>query len=396
MKRPAIAMLFLLSAAATGWGDESQASGIDLVCYGVSAQQALTDLAEKAKLELDLGETTPAMDMPVWLGLSGTTPQRAARHLSTASGLMVQVSEKRLVVREPKDAASLLVTRGYDASVLGGRFVEYVKSFGHPDHAKTKGVSPDDLPNGVELASRLVVDVLDKVWGTKVACSVAGDRIVITAHEWEHRRINELLALLIADGGGPSDDLAAGAQHLARLEDHRGLVAANDRPLGSVVAGMCREAKADFVVHRELAGFFSSEHTVLIGEAGYGELLRALIRQGPYDFKLAQRDGALALVHKDVTQHGGYRVFETGELLKRMDQAYQRQHSRPGGPASLRDAGGVTVVAGALKTALSARDIQCDVCTLATRLVVCGNAAACQAAAEVLKELGWVPPESDG
>ncbi len=387
MKRLATCVVLLALLASGGLAEEKPSAGLDMVCYGVPARDALTEFAGKAKLELDLGEIDPDMDAPVWLSMKQVSPVRGAALLAFASGLVVQVSGKRLVVREQEDAARVRVTRGYDVSVLGGRFVEYAKRYGHPQ----AGQAVTRIQTGPELVGDLVNQMLNQVWGVKSKCSVVGDRVLITEHEGVHAYVSELLNLLVRDGGAESADLASGRTHATRVEEYKESFSVSDRPVGSVVAALCRDASADFVVHHTLAQFFAEEHTVLMGAGGHGRLLRALIRQGEYDFQVAQRHGVLAFVDKDAPQPGAYRVFDVDQLLKRLDQGYQRQATTPGGHASLREAGGVDVVRRAVAKALRERELAGDVLAHATRIVVIGNATATDAAADVLKELGWEP-----
>jgi hypothetical protein len=390
MTRLATSIVLLGLLAATGYAEDEAPAGIEMVCYGVPARDALTEFAGKAKLNLDLGEIDPDMDAPVWLSMKQVSPQRGAAVLAFATGLVVQVSADKVVVREHDDGARLRVTRGYDVSVLSGRFVEYAKRYGHPQAGK----AATRMLTSAELVGELVDQMLSKIWSVKTKCSVVGDRVLITEHEWVHAYVAELLNLLVRDGGAESADLAFGRTHASRVEEYKESFSVADRPLGSVVAALCREASADFVVHHTLAQFFAEEQTVLMGQGGHGRLLRALIRQGEYDFQVAQRHGVLAFVHKDAPQPGAYRVFDVDQLLKRIDQGYQRQ-ATPGGHASLRDAGGVSVVKDALAKALAERELPGEVLAHATRIVVIGNSDTTAAAAAVLKELGWEPPSGD-
>ncbi len=398
MKTAAIVLLALsLAWSSANSQDKPEPATLSLSYLGVPAEVALTEFARSARLKLDLGDVPPEMETPVWLSVQKVELAHAAKLLSVATGLSVVADGKRLVVREVPEAGNHQFTRGYDVSVLAGRFVDYVRAYGHPDAERAKA-SPGSkeepyLATGAESLAHLICLVLDVLWDAQPACSVVGERILLTTDHWTHTRVRELLALLVSDAGGEHPYTTSGRAQLAKLATGEVKYEAEDRPLGSVVAGLCKLASVDFVVHHAIATMFADEHATLRGTDTCAGLLEAVVRHGGYEFTTSTALGVICFRHVDTPEHGGCSVLETATLLKRIDASYQRQKTTPGGPESLRAAGGVQVVVEATETALDAQDCPAIVSAFGTRVIVIGVPSACDAAAGILKEMGWEAPK---
>lgn len=398
MRTAAFALLALaLALSSVNSQDKPEPATIDLSYLGVPAEIALTEFAKSARLRLDLGDVPPEMETPVWLSVHKIELAHAAKLFSVATGLSVIADGKRLVVREYPEAGSHQFTRGYDVSVLAGRFVDYVRAYGHPDEARAKS-SPGSkeepfLATGAESLAHLVCLLLDMLWDTQPACSVVGERILLTTDHWTHTRVRELLALLVSDAGGDHPYTISGRAHLAKLSAGEVKYEADDRPLGSVVAGLCKLASADFVVHHSVATMFADEHATMRGTDTCASLLESIVRHGGYEFTTSTALGVVCFRHVDTPEYGGCSVFETAPLLKRIDASYQRQKTTPGGPENLRAAGGVQVVVDAIETALDAQEQPAIVAAFGTRVIVIGVPSACDGAAAILKEMGWEAPK---
>ena len=95
--------------------------------------------------------------------------------------------------------------------------------------------------------------------------------------------------------------------------------------------------------------------------------------------------------------HLGYRVYDMGELLKKLSAGYQRQRTAPGKQGGfegdLRQAGGIGVIVDAINDQLATQTRDALVQHFGSRLVVRGSAETIDAVTEILTEMGWEPPK---
>lgn len=366
----------------------------DLEYLGVPAELALPAFAKSAKLELDLGREAPPMDMPIWLSARQVEKGRAAHLLSVASGLSVRIAGKRLVVREYDQPGAHRVSKGYDVSVLCGRFVDYVNQYGEPERKLSPGQERRKTTAADHL-SGVLYQVLDDLTGSAEDSSVVGDRLIFSADAETQALVTETLKLLVQPGGGDSVYLHAAAQQATALREKQGKTEASERPLASVLAEMCKGAGVDFVINAAFAIDAHETHVDCSVEGAYLAQISALLELFASDATLGYGHGVVHLGFPDVARRGGVRVHDVSDLLKKMDAAYQRQRTQPnreeGFDGGLRDEGGVYVVTDAVTAQLGQQGHEARVLAYGARIIIVGGPDACDAATAILKELGWEP-----
>lgn len=366
----------------------------DLEYLGVPAELALPAFAKSAKLELDLGREAPAMDMPIWLSAKQVEKSRAVHLLSVASGLSVRIAGRRLVVREYDQPGAHRISKGYDVSVLCGRFVDYVNQYGEPERKLSPGQERRKTTAADHL-SGVLYQLLDDVTGSAEDSSVVGDRLIFSADAETQALVAEALKLLVQPDGGDSVYLQAAAQQASALRDKQGKTEASERPLASVLAEMCKGAGVDFLIN---AGFAVDAHDTHVDcslEGAYQDQVNAVLELFAPDAASGFGHGVVHFGFPDSVRRGGVRVHDVSELLKKMDAAYQRQRTQPnreeGFDGGLREQGGVYVVTDAITAQLGQQGHEARVLAYGVRVIIVGGPAACDAATAILKELGWEP-----
>ena len=93
----------------------------------------------------------------------------------------------------------------------------------------------------------------------------------------------------------------------------------------------------------------------------------------------------------------GYRVYDIGNLLKKLNASYQRQRTAPGKDGGfegdLKQAGGNRVIEEAVFDQLEQQGLDARVEAFGSKLVVRASAGSVDAATTILKEMGWEAPK---
>jgi hypothetical protein len=397
MHRTLPAVILLLIGTALAFADNHEAPATYTLRFsGESVETALAAFAQDAGLRLDVGRDGLADgEMPVWLHAEGVTALEAAKLLSVAADARINIRDGALVARRDDVPRVGTFTRGYDVSVAAGRFVDYVNEHGESEGNGNRSDRPKRT--AAERLATLIEAMAWECWREEIGASVVGDRILFTAGEHVHGRVREFLQLLINDDGGESSELKQERSLHARLQVCEVNVEVRNTPVGSVIGMLCREAGVGFVIDPLLALNFSEVHIDFTGEGSADVLLHSLLKE--HDAALGSGLGVLHVRARDEHGLSGYRVFNVDDLLKRTAAAYFRQRTHAGREegfeGSLRDAGGVYLIVRALARELGAQGVDAGIHCYGSALIVGGGVAAADAAAKVLKEMGWEETEAE-
>jgi hypothetical protein len=318
-----------------------------------------------------------------------------------------------------EDAPGRAIIRGYDASVACAQYVEYVNTWGRPTPPPTVPVPMPRAEGGTDKpalpaapppatyeatpAEQLVgvmQDVLGDFIGTGPSPWAVGDRILVRDSAEGHAGVREFLDLITADHGGLSAAAREEQAIVARLRKAKPPLGLTETPLTAALAQLCDAAEIDYVV--EGSSVDAVEATTVNLELGadqsvYDALELALADTGGV---WTVREGALCCSFESgLAQSYGYRVFETRELLKKIEAAVKRQRTAPGKrdgfTGELRDLGGVSVISDALEALVEIDSFRLLIQTWGTRVIVRGDHRALQQAETALKEMGWEPPKGN-
>lgn len=424
MHKYAIAFLVLAALAAN---DRSQAQDkpepkVNLASRGGPASAALDSLAQtlgytlRYSPDLNVDED---LSFHVWLRVKEATPERAVRLLSFALGNTLRLDPARKEIHvsageEPLPRGSVL--KGYDVSLACSRFVAYQNQWGQPRPRpvpqplpKAEGASDQPAQPAVpaqeqpqQTAADHLADLLEYVLGEGFdpgpSPAVVGDRLLLRGSAQAHVRVRELLDLLVADGGGTSAGAREDQAVLDILRKAKPPLTLVETPLASVLTQLCDAAEADFAVRGSAVDWLEEDHVSLTFERDV--TVEAALNAAFNDDSLrwAISDGAV-LVGQDDYAPAGYRVFETADLLKKIDAGIQRQRTEPdrrqGFTGDLRSLGGVDVVVNALLKVLEEESPFSQVESWGSRVIVRGNSATLALAEAALKEMGWEAPKNN-
>ncbi|MBZ0135884.1 MAG: hypothetical protein K8I27_05885 [Planctomycetes bacterium] len=402
-----LAVLAILGALAICTTAQDAPSTVDMTQYGGSGQELLAVTAESLELKV----TSPLISEddlsgPCWIISRGTPRANVSELLSVALGCPVAIDEatNRLLVSLPQASAPTGTVKGYDVSVLAGRFVEYVNSYGQTRAKPGPGENAGREQTAAQHLADLLSDLLFESRGALFDPSVVGDRVLVTADVRSHARVREALDLLMSEAGGESAAMKDERAVADKLKQAKFSGELEGTPVASVIAAICDAAGVGMVlapVFAESAGDshidFSVEEEITAWQAV--ELLFHRLEEEDWSFDFTSRCGAVVIENTAHDIHIGYRVYDVGGLLKKLNASYQRQKTAPGKAdgfeGDLRDAGGVDVIVDALETQLEASDraFGADVYAYAGRVVVRGGHRAVDAATSILEEMGWEPPK---
>lgn len=378
---------------------------VDLGVYGGSGHEAAASLAEGLGARLMLHDIeADSLPAETWAVRKQATPQQAAELLGHALGCqaLFDARGKTLHLYQPGVSLRGSKVKGYDVSVLAGRFVEYVNKHGAPRKPAKPGDEAEPELTASEHLSILLEELLYDPRGANAEPSVVGDRLLYTTDDATHARVREALDLLMAEHGGESAALKAEREAVEKLKNTRFSAEMTGTPVSSILTEICATAGLGVVLGPGLADFACAEHIDFkpregsAWEALHGLLVRLRANEISVDFKAAA--GALVFELEDEHQGSGYRVYDIAELLKKLETSYQRQRTAPGKDegfdGDLRGAGGNQVILDSLDEQLEAAHApgrySCE--AYGTRLVVRGGNAAVNAATQILKEMGWEEP----
>ncbi len=396
----AAAFVLLLCVTASTAQEKPAEKTFSLRSYGDKAQVALDEFAKQLAYEVEAplegDDAGGNLDAPCWFAFKDVSADKAASILSFAIGLNVVAdpARRKVSARAWPGAANRSV-KGYDVSVLASRYVDYVNRFGAAKAADAKA-EPD------RTAAEYLLDVIDELlvkddWGDIGACCV-GQRIMLNLNSAQHLKVRELLSLLMGDKGGASESLASERALRETLQKTAHEEEYAERPLGSVMGSMFGKGRG-FVVAHAMALTFSEQHVTRLKGANetQADVLNELALQ--YEFAWGAADGLVRLTSREYTGESGYRVFELKDLLERLAAAYAGQKTLPGKKGGfegdIKSLGGMNVIRKALDLLSESAGRSFSMLSFGTRLVVCGSAENIDAAAAILKEMGFEEPRDD-
>lgn len=385
--------------------DKSAPTSVDLAAYGVSGHEAAADLAESLGARLVLHELDEqSLPASCWAVRKNTTPQAAAALLGHALGCQALYDPQgaTLHLYAPGVVLRGSKVKGYDVSVLAGRFVEYVNSYGIARQPAKPGEQATPELTAAEHLAGVLEEMLWDPRGAEFDASVVGDRLLYTTDENSHSRIREALDLLMAEHGGESAALKDERAAVEKLKEAKFSGELTGTPVASVLTEICAAAGLGVVLGPEFAEFACEEHIDFKPEAGsaWEALHSLLVRLREQDIRVdfTVRGDALVLESEDAGVGSGYRVYDISDLLKKLEASYQRQRTAPGKvegyEGDLRRAGGNQVVLRSLDEQLEAAHApgNSDCMVFGNRLIVRGGNSAVNAATQILKEMGWEEP----
>lgn len=387
---------------------DKPAAAVSVVSRGGAASVALESMAQSLGYSLKYGadvDVESDVDFHVWVRLKDAAPDRAARVMGFACGMNVRIDvERKLLVVGGEGAGSArgALLKGYDVSVAASRFVAYENAWGAPKAAAKEPASDDkSAPEAERSAAQRLADLLeyllsDERGGPQFA--VAGDRLLLRDQPAMHARVGELLDLLVNDTGGHSAESRAESAVVAALRKAKPPLALQETPRASVLAQLCEAAGVDFAIRAENVDWLEEDHATLelSPEATVMDALQATFNADTAGWVIA--DGVVSVGHESYTPLG-FKVFETAELLKKLDAGVRRQRTeadrRNGFSGDLRSQGGVDVIVNATLKVLETSTLYVMVETWGSRVVVRGSQSDIELAEAALKEMGWEPPKGN-
>lgn len=412
MKKLLVGLAVLALWSAAGVAQQPAGTGkVSLLSRGDSARAAFDSLAQGLGFAVKYDESLDVeedLKFSVWLRLKDSEPERAARLLSTAAGKAVRLDTRRKLVLVGDNVEApprATIVRGYDVSVATSRFVAYQEALGTPRRATSAKATEDatpPAPPAERTASQHLADTLNRLLsdddGNAPDFAVAGDRLVLRDTEATHSRVRECLNLLINDTGGQSSESKSEAVLLEKLRKAKPPLALQETPRTSIMAQLCEAAGVDFVIRQSLIESLSEEHATLTlpADATVADALNEAFPAQAGGWAVAYDAVTLGL---ELYTPPGYRMFETGELLKQLAAAYQKQRTVPdreqGFGGDLRTQGGVNVVVTAINKIIGGQGSLTQVEPWGSRLIVRGSVEDIALAETTLKEMGWEAPKNN-
>lgn len=402
--RIVIAAALVVAALSVVQAQDKPQARVSLQSRGGAAAVTLDALAQSLgyKLHFD-SEIDPESDLDfhVWLRVKESTPERAARILSYACGMNISVDHRvrRVnVAYNTESGATATVVKGYDVSVACSRFVAYQNQWGGPKpKADEKQPELRQRP-AAERLSDLLGAMLDDPLRAGPTAVVAGDRLVVRDTPEMHTRVRQMLDLLVNEQGGTSTEAQAEAAIISALRKGKPPLELEETPRAGVLAQFCEAAGVDYFLNADVASWMEEDHLTLSLSGELSVLDGLELAFGEDTGRWRMLDNAVT-VGVQAYAPEGYRVFEVGELLKRMDAAFQRQRTKPdveeAFTGDLRSEGGVYVVVNALEAILVRDSYDVRVDCWGSRVIVRGGSIDLDLAEATLKEMGWEAPKGN-
>ena len=225
--------------------------------------------------------------------------------------------------------------------------------------------------------------------------------MLFTLHAAGHRRVRELLDILLKEKGGESTALQRERSMMEKLKSTKLTTEYEATPISSVLAGICMQAGVGLVLGPNAAAECVDYRVKLSFEdtTCWDALQKTLdvLREEDMEIQTGARAGAFALGLDGELSGNGYRVFPIADLLKKLNASYERQRTKgdkeDGYSGGLREEGGNRVVVDALYDLLEATGRSADCFVYGDRLLVRGSADTIDAAMEILEQMGWEKPK---
>lgn len=399
--RTLTALLILVGVVVFATAQDTPKTG-KLSVYGQSSLTAVNALEESLELHAVYHEVeSDELNSVCFVTAKAVSQDDATELVSFATGYQIVAEPERGVLHvgvlgEPAGRGKV---KGYDVSVLGGRYVEYVNTWGAPRNETPANEAAEPERTAAQHLAELIEEVLYDPWSEECRASVVGDRVLFTLQGGGHQRVRELLDLLLGETGGESQTLQRERGVIQKLKSTSIETAYEATPVSSVLADICLESGVGLALGPDIAAI-SVEYHVDLSLSGVTawkalQLVLDLLEQDQVD--VGSRAGAVA-IEVDTHRIGcGYQVYNIEKLLKKLDASYQRQRTQSGKEegytGGLREEGGNRVVVDSLYDLLEAGKHYADCFVYGSRLVVKGNAEAVDAATEILVQMGWEKPK---
>lgn len=397
-----VVLLLLATCLSVNAQDMPAEKKFTLHSYGDKSQVALeafgAALGYNVELPNEADDTGGSIEDTCWFSFKDAGTEQAAAIMSFAFGLNVRVdsARKKVSAHAARSKAGRSV-KGYDTSVLASRYVDYVNRFGAP-----KTANPDVKRAPDRTATEHLLDILEESlmrdnWGDTGACCV-GNKILLNLTEAQHAELREFLGLLVSDKGGSSSALTIERTLRAALAKAPHTDEYAERPLGSVMGSLLSK-NGGFAVAHTLAQQFSDQHLTRAKQdaESVADVLSELALQ--YEFVWSVGDGVVRIASREYPAASGYRVFELRDLLERLAAAYAGQRTQPGKQGGfegdIKTQGGLDVIRDALDIQAASAGREFKLQGYGTRLIVTGSAEDIDAAAAILKEMGFEEPKDE-
>jgi len=412
-------MILALALGASIQAQDKPAAKVSLASRGGTALAALESFAASLGYTLryspDL-DTESDLSFHVWMRAKDTTPERAARILTFATGNTVRLdaARRQIVVEAGTESTPRgTVLKGYDVSVACSRFVLYQNTWGQQTPKPAANTKPEggggDTPaqpaapapreqTAAEHLAQLLEYVLGDDLGGAPEFAVVGDRLLLRDGLATHARVKEMLDLLVSDNGGGSASARDEAALIETLRKAKPPLTLDETPLASVLAQFCDAADVDFAINAGAVDWLEEEHVSLelTPEISVLDAMKLAFHDDTARWIVG--DGAVFVGGDDSTPVG-YRVFEAAELMKKIDAGIQRQRTAPdrrdGFTGDLRSLGGVQVIVDALVKVVGDAAWYTQIECWGTRVIVRGSYDVIATAEAALKEMGWEPPKGN-
>lgn len=389
------ALLAALSSGTTA--QETGSTGtVDCVWPGETLQGALDSLAQQTGFAVDLGEAEDSIDLSetVYVLARKIDARHACLYLSSSSGLDISLdpAAKVIRVREYEEGPrGVGVAKLYDTAALCRAHTSYVNRYGR------EGDPLIEAPSPAKTLLELVHMMLDGAGVTTQPGSAVGNRLLLTREAADHARIAELLKLLGSEGESASLKRdRENREHLASRPLNRQFT---DEPVSVVLYALFEGCKAPVVIERSMLDYIDllgETSSINVTDNCLGGLAKLASEQG---FEFDEYHGAIRLHCHEYTTTDSYRVFDVSLLLERLEKQYDDMRAQPGVEdgykGSLRSEGGSDVIVEAVYLQLVLQDLEPAIFNFANKLVVAGNTATVQRAAELLELLSAGNAEGD-
>lgn len=345
-------VLFLMFASSLGIcaQDKPAEKKISFHSYGDSVPIALGEAARALGLSLDLADAAQLEDQPCWFALESPDRAEVLSGLSWATGLTLRIDDEKKKLLATATGSSGEFAKGYDVSVISSRYKQYVNKYGK---RKAPGIAGSTQTPAERLAEFIAKDASSLDEGNDATVIAVGQRLIAHGNAAVHARVQAWLKLIGSEADAMSEQARGNTLCMPRLRERVNLDSYENRPVGSVVASICKLGRLSFAVEASLAREFSETHRSRSEETT--ELPMDLLMSEAVDGKFSVGFGAFGvrISRQSRGAHiGGWWMVDCSKLLDRLAQEYRAQQTdagREGGfEGDLVAKGGIDVVIEAL------------------------------------------------